>query len=215
MNQQDHIIATEEYIRLKFTAEGSGHDWWHIDRVRKLALKIAENEKADPYLVEMIALLHDLDDWKISESEEELKNTRKWLASLQIEKNQIDGICEMIEQISYKGAGVKTKPDILEAQIVQDADRLDAIGAIGIARAFAFGGNKNRLLHDPVSEPEFHANFEEYKSAKGTTINHFYEKLLLLKDMMNTNSAKAIAAGRHLFMEHYMQQFFQEWEAIE
>ena len=213
MNQQDIIQKTAEYIQQEFSDDSSGHDWWHIYRVWKSALAICEIEKADAFIVQLAALLHDLDDWKFNDSGDETPHrARAWLDSLHVDSTIAESVCRIIMHISYKGAGVENKMDSLEGFIVQDADRLDAIGAIGIGRAFAYGGYKNRMMYDPASPPNMHASFEEYKNSKSATINHFYEKLLLLKDMMNTNSAKRIAEQRHEVMVKFLDQFMNEWE---
>ncbi|WP_372949731.1 HD domain-containing protein [Mariniphaga sp.] len=207
------ISETEKYVRQAMENDGSGHDWWHIYRVRNLALKISKLEGGDPFLIEMAALLHDLDDWKLS-SDGNFSRTKKWLEALKLPKETIFLLTEIISQVSYKGAGVETIPSSLEAQIVQDADRLDAIGAIGIARTFAYGGSKGRLIFDPEIKPVKHADFEAYKKNNGPTINHFYEKLLLLKDRLNTKTAGKLAENRHSFMEKYLEEFFREWFEI-
>lgn len=213
MNQQDIIQKTAEYIKQEFSNDSSGHDWWHIYRVWKNALAINETEKGDSFIIQLAALLHDLDDWKFNESEDETPlRARLWLDSCSIEPHLADKVCSIIKHISYKGAHVENKMDSLEGFIVQDADRLDAIGAIGIARTFAYGGYKNRMMYDPESKPELHKSFEEYKNSKSDTINHFYEKLLLLKDRMNTETAKKIAEERHEVMLKFLEQFMKEWE---
>ncbi|WP_204273591.1 HD domain-containing protein [Draconibacterium mangrovi] len=211
IQQKELISATENFIKQHFAADSSGHDWWHIHRVRNMAVHLAKKEGGDFFLVEMAALLHDLDDWKLSNGDNTSK-TKSWLKQISIDEKDADKIEQIIEQVSFKGAGVETKTSSLEAQIVQDADRLDAIGAIGIARTFAYGGNKGRLLHHPDIEPQLHNSFEEYKKTTAPTINHFYEKLLLLKDRMNTNAAQKIAEERHVFMEIFLAQFFSEWD---
>ena len=213
MTQQAIIQKTAEYIKKEFSGDSSGHDWWHIYRVWKNAITICKYEKANSYIVELAALLHDLDDWKFNESENETPlRARAWLDSCGVEISAVDKVCEIITHISYKGANVENKMKSLEGFIVQDADRLDAIGAIGIGRAFAYGGYKNRPMYDPGSKPEMHASFEQYKNSKSATINHFYEKLLLLKDMMNTKTAKRIAEQRHEVMLKFLDQFMNEWE---
>jgi uncharacterized protein len=191
--------------------DSTGHDWWHIYRVVKLALRIGEQENANLELVEIAALMHDLDDWKLSTNSGNHPNARKLLTDNGFNQDIIDKVIEIIEQVSFKGAGVDTTPSSLEAKVVQDADRLDAIGAIGVARAFAFGGSKGRPLYAPDVEPQMHQSFEQYKQSTGHTINHFYEKLLLLKDRLNTNSAKGIAEERHKFMQLFLDQFYREW----
>lgn len=204
------ISLTEKYINEIFAGEGSGHDWWHIQRVRAMALKIADSEGGDRFIIEMAALLHDVDDWKLNPGTG--TKALNWLKSLGINELQSALILEVINQVSFKGAGVENKATTIEAKIVQDADRLDAIGAIGVARAFAYGGHKNRPLHIPGSTPQIHTDFESYKNNQGSTINHFYEKLLLLKNSLNTTSAIEIAKNRHIFMETFLQQFFAEWD---
>ena len=192
--------------------DSSGHVWWHVYRVVNLAKAIGQKEEADLHLIELAALLHDVDDWKLStNSHESLPNARKLLAENGISYELTEKVIQIINEVSFKGAGVETKPTSIEAMAVQDADRLDAIGAIGIARTFAYGGYKNQPMHIPDLKPNLHNNFEEYKKARTSTINHFYEKLLLLKDRLNTNTAKEIAVQRHLFMEQFLEQFYAEW----
>ncbi len=211
MEKQVYIQETAMYVRLQFEQDASGHDWWHIHRVWQLAINIAKHEKADLFLVEMAALLHDLDDWKLKAQHDKTERSRQWMEKLGIENKVIDQVEAIIAEVSFKGAGVDTTPQSLEAQVVQDADRLDAIGAIGIARTFAYGGNKNRQIYDPEIKPEYHIDFESYKKTNAPTINHFYEKLLLLKDRINTNYGKKLAEERHKFMKLYLDQFFKEW----
>jgi uncharacterized protein len=216
MNQQDIIQKTTEYIKKEFSDDFSGHDWWHIYRVWKNAITICEHEKADSFVVQLAALLHDLDDWKFNDSEDETPlRARAWLDSCGVEILIADKVCEIITHISYKGAHVENKMNSLEGFIVQDADRLDAIGAIGIGRAFAYGGYKNRPMYDPESKPQMHATFDQYKNSKSATINHFHEKLLLLKDMMSTETAKRIAEQRHKVMLDFLDQFMNEWEGMD
>jgi len=213
MTQNDIIQKTVEYIKQEFSDDSSGHDWWHIYRVWKNAITLCRHEKADAFVVELAALLHDLDDWKFNEAEDETPHRAKaWMESCGIDSQIIGKICEIIMHISYKGAQVENKMKSLEGFIVQDADRLDAIGAIGIGRAFAYGGYKNRPMYDPEALNQMHASFEEYKNSKSATINHFYEKLLLLKNMMNTATAKQIAEQRHEVMLRFLDQFMNEWE---
>ena len=209
-NKKNILRQTENFIREQFSNEGSGHDWWHIYRVRNMALYLAEKEGGDKFIIELAALLHDLDDWKIAGDSDSVR-TKIWLQKIGLSEEEIKNILEIIEQVSYKGAGVETKAISLEAQIVQDADRLDAIGAIGIARTFAYGGNKGRLIYHPEINPLLHDSFDSYKKSDGPTINHFYEKLLLLKDRLNTETAKKLALQRHQFMELFLKQFFMEW----
>lgn len=213
MDQTAIIQKTADFIRREFSNDSSGHDWWHIHRVWKCALVLCGVEKADSFIVQLAALLHDLDDWKFNESGDETPHrARAWLDSCSVDSSIADSVCKIIERISYKGAGVENKMYSLEGFIVQDADHLDAIGAVGIARAFAYGGYKNRPLYDPDSPPQMHASFEEYKNSNSATINHFYEKLLLLKDRMNTQTAKRIAEERHDVMVKFLDQFMREWD---
>ncbi|NJN80322.1 MAG: HD domain-containing protein [Anaerolineales bacterium] len=215
MTSDEIIQKTADYIKGEFQNDSSGHDWWHIYRVWKNALAINEHEKADSFIIQLAALLHDLDDWKFNDLDDETPLRAKgWLDSCSVDISIRDKVCEIIKHISYKGAGVENKITSLEGFIVQDADRLDAIGAIGIARAFAYGGYKNRMMYDPESKPEMHKSFEEYKNSQSDTINHFYEKLLLLKDRMNTETAKRIAEQKHEVMVKFLEQFMKEWEGI-
>ena len=216
MTNEQIIQKTAEYIKQEFSGDSSGHDWWHIYRVWKNAIAICEIEKADSFIVQLAALLHDLDDWKFNEAGDETPHRAKaWLDSCSVNSGVTETVCKIIMHISYKGAGVENKMDSLEGFIVQDADRLDAIGAIGIGRAFAYGGYKNRPLYDPDSSPAVHTTFEEYKNSKSATINHFYEKLLLLKERMNTSTAKHIAQERHNVMVKFLDQFMLEWEGTD
>lgn len=208
--KEDSLIAkTVAYVRDYFVDEGTGHDWWHIYRVWQLAKLIARREEGDLFLIEMAALLHDLDDWKLSGSNS--CRTGEWLSRLKVEGNTRRKILQIIEEVSFKGAEVNTTASFPEACIVQDADRLDAMGAIGIARTFSYGGSKKRLIYNPAIQPERHHSFSAYQKSTAPTINHFYEKLLLLKDRMNTETGKEIAMERHKFMEAYLEQFFLEW----
>jgi uncharacterized protein len=213
MDQQEIIQKTADFIRQELSGDSSGHDWWHIYRVWRNALTICEHENGDIFVVQLAALLHDLDDWKFNTLDDETPlRARAWLDSLSLDPSVTAAVCRIIRHISFKGANVANQMDKLEGFIVQDADRLDAIGAIGIARAFAYGGYKNRSLHDPETPAQMHETFEQYKSSNSSTINHFYEKLLLLKDLMNTPTAKRIAEQRHAYMEQFLRQFMDEWE---
>lgn len=214
MDERKMIAETAGYVAREFATESSGHDWFHVDRVRRLALMIGEKEGSDPFVTEMAALLHDLDDWKIAgKDSRSLKKAEEWLTRMQVSHAQSKAILEVIEEVSFKGAGIQTPVRSLEAAVVQDADRLDAIGAIGIARTFAYGGHKNRLIYDPAVAPVMHDDFQAYQSSTAPTVNHFYEKLLLLKERMNTKTAIALARQRHQFMEIFLEQFYDEWEA--
>jgi uncharacterized protein len=210
----DLIARTAAFVEAKFTGEGSGHDWAHIRRVWLAARALARAEGADPLVTELAALLHDIADWKFHHGDEEAgpRAARAWLLSLGAAEELIDRVEVIIREVSFKGAGVATPVSSPEAACVQDADRLDAIGAIGVARAFAYGGHKGRPLHDPAQPPVQHGTFAEYKSNGGPTINHFYEKLLHLRERLHTAAARRVAAERHAFMEQFLAQFLKEWE---
>ena len=207
------LWKTEAFIREKLAGDSSGHDWWHIDRVRRNAVHIARDEGADLYVVELAALLHDVADWKFHGGDDSIgpRTARDWLTRHEVAPTVIDHVCEIIATVSFKGAGVATEMSTIEGKCVQDGDRLDAIGAVGIARAFAFGGHFGRAMYDPDVAPEQHQTFAAYKSKGGPTINHFYEKLLLLKDRMQTATGRRLATERHQFMEQFLDQFFGEW----
>jgi len=213
MNKKGIVESTAEYIREEFANEATGHDWWHIYRVWKDSVELAKSENCDLFIVEMAALLHDLSDFKFNEEVEGKTKILNWLSSQKINESDIQKILETVEDISYKGAGDKSLTRSIEAAVVQDADRLDAIGAVGIARVFAYGGKVGRPLHNPDIKPIKHKDFEDYKKhGNNSSINHFYEKLLLVKDRMNTESAMKIAIKRHEFMEQFLEEFYKEWE---
>lgn len=212
LDQKKIIERTKEYVFNELHNDSSGHDWWHIVRVTEIAKEIASIEQANRFVCEMAALLHDIADEKLNASEEVgLKKVQDWLQSMELDPTTIEEIMEIISTLSFKGGG---QPEMksLEGKVVQDADRLDAIGAIGIARTFAYAGSKGQLIYDPDIKPRDSFTKEEYRNGKSTAINHFYEKLLKLKEGMNTNAAKSIAEERHLFMVKYLQEFFREWE---
>jgi uncharacterized protein len=213
MTKKEIIAKTTEYVKQEFQNDSSGHDWWHIYRVWKTALTICKYENADIFVVELAALLHDLDDWKLAPSTDGSPlQAAAWLRQLEVSPVVSSHVCDIIAHLSYKGAAVENKISTIEGMIVQDADRLDAIGAVGIGRAFAYGGHAGRSLYVPDEPPQMHTSFEQYKSSQSATINHFYEKLLLLKDRMNTATAKKIAAERHIFMEQFLEHFLNEWD---
>ena len=187
------IEKTKEFVKNKLYGEGSGHDWFHIERVYNLSRFLANEEKADNFIVEMTTI------------------TEEFLNSVNVDKESINKIITIIKTMSFKGGVVDSTQNTIEGMIVQDADRLDAIGAIGIARTFAYGGSKNRPIYDPNIAPLNFTSLEEVKNAENHTINHFYEKLLKLKDLMNTDSAKIIAEKRHKFMEDFLKEFYSEW----
>ncbi|MDN3353768.1 HD domain-containing protein [Actinomadura sp. DC4] len=192
--------------------ESTGHDWWHVDRVRMVALNIAECEGADPYIVELAALLHDIEDYKFSGSDEAgPRAAAEWLISLGVEDEVTKEVAGIIRWMSFRGAKVEEVPLSLEGECVQDADRLDAIGAIGIARVFAYGGHVKRPIHNPDMAPDLHTSAESYVTSKGTSINHFHEKLLLLKERMKTPTGRRYADSRHERLVEFLRDFDAEW----
>ncbi|HEX2190749.1 MAG TPA: HD domain-containing protein, partial [Longimicrobiaceae bacterium] len=215
--RQEALRRTEAYIRERMEGEGSGHDWWHVHRVRCTALRLAGEEGADPFVVELAALLHDVADHKFHGGDESAgpRAARAWLEGLGVEREVVEHVCAIVAELSFRGAGVPTPMSTREGAVVQDADRLDAIGAIGVARTFAYGGTRGRPLHDPEARPEAHASFEAYKASRGPTVNHFHEKLLLLRDRMNTAAARRAAEGRHRFMEEFLERFHREWDGAD
>jgi uncharacterized protein len=214
MNTNTLIDKTILFVKATLAQAEGGHDWFHIERVYKNALLIAESEKCDVEIVQLGALLHDIADSKFHDGDESIgpKTARTFLESEKVEPTIIDHVIAIIENISFKGGKVERQFSSIELDIVQDADRLDAIGAIGIARTFNFGGFKNRALYNPEIAPNLTMTKEEYKNNEAPTINHFYEKLLLLKDKMNTQTGKQIAQDRHRYMEDFLEQFYAEWE---
>jgi uncharacterized protein len=214
MNNSDLINKTITFVKEKLNDAEGGHDWFHIERVYKNALLIAKNTPCDSTVVKLGALLHDIADSKFHNGDETIgpRTARLFLESENASEEIITHVVKIIENISYKGGNFEKKFSSIELDIVQDADRLDAIGAIGIARAFHYGGFKDRTIYDPSITPVTNMTKEEYKKNNAPTINHFYEKLLLLKDKMNTATGKEIAAERHRFMETFLSQFYAEWE---
>lgn len=206
------IDKTISYVKKFFEEEFSGHDFYHTLRVYNLAQSIANIEKCDKELVYLASLLHDVDDYKlVGQESEQFCNAKAFLRNEKYPEDKIEKICHIISQVSFKGKDSVT-PDTIEAKIVQDADRLDAIGAIGIARTFAYGGNHKIPMHIPNMKYKENMTAEEYYNNVGTTINHFYEKLLKLKDLMNTETAKSMAKYRHEYMEAFLKEFYDEWE---
>jgi len=208
------IERTISYAKLELENAEGGHDWWHIYRVWKTSIEIAKTETANLLVVELAALLHDIADAKFNAGDETLGplKAEKFLHSIGVDPSVIQHVINIIENISFKGGKVKRNFSSIELDIVQDADRLDALGAIGIARAFNYGGFKGRQLYNPEIMPDLNMDKEQYKSSSAPTINHFYEKLLLLKDLMNTDKGKSMAENRHQFMQQYLEQFFAEFE---
>lgn len=208
MDKDVILKETKSFVKNKLYKEGSGHDWFHIKRVYNLATYICEKEGGDKFIIKMASLLHDIDDWKFSNNN---KITESFLKSICVDEESIYKIMNIITTMSYKGGVVNSYQNNLEGKIVQDADRLDAMGAIGIARAFTYGGSKNILMYNPHIKPKNFQNLDEVKNLDNHTINHFYEKLLKLKDLINTDTAKQIAEERHRFMEIYLDEFYYEW----
>lgn len=206
------IKSIEKYVEEKFKHEGTGHDWHHIDRVRRLALYIQEKEGGNRDEIELAALLHDISDHKFNGGDFDKGGveTSKILQKFKVEGELIEKISSIVNSISFKGNGLADNMDSLEGKIVQDADRLDAIGAIGIARTFAYGGSVNQPIYEPQIKPSIHNSKEAYQN-RTHTINHFYEKLLILKDRMHTDTAKAIAQQRTQLMRDYLDSFYEEW----
>lgn len=211
------INNTILFVKNQLTHAEGGHDWFHIERVYKNALLIAEEEECDLTVVKLAALLHDIADSKFHGGDESVgpKTAKTFLESQNVSEAIISHVIAIIENISFKGGNFEKKFNSKELEIVQDADRLDAIGAIGIARTFNYGGFKNRPLYNPNIQPNLNMNKEEYKNNESPTLNHFYEKLLLLKDKMNTETGKKIAQKRHDFMVHFLAQFYAEWDGQE
>jgi uncharacterized protein len=214
MNNSDLINKTITFVKEKLNDAEGGHDWFHIERVYKNALLIAKDTPCDLTVVKLGALLHDIADSKFHNGDEAIgpKTARLFLESENVPEDIIKHVVNIIENISYKGGNFEKKFTSAELDIVQDADRLDAIGAIGVARAFNYGGFKDRTIYDPNIAPITNMTKEEYKKNNAPTINHFYEKLLLLKDKMNTETGKEIATERHRFMETFLSQFYAEWD---
>jgi uncharacterized protein len=210
--QSRALAAAEGFAREALAHDSSGHDWSHVERVQRLARAIAQEEGADVYVCELAALLHDVADYKIAGDEETgLARVHAWLMANHIEDATARQVMEIIEHMSFAG-GSRPPMTTLEGQVVQDADRLDAIGAVGVARAFAFGGARGRAMHDPSIPPRTSMSREEYRSADAPTLNHFYEKLLLLKDRLNTTRARQLAEARHRFMLEFLDRFTAEWD---
>lgn len=212
MNEQV-VKRTVEYMKERLSNESSGHDWWHTYRVWEMGKKIATSEGADLYVVELACLLHEIADYKFHGGDEEIgpRLAGEWLQEFPIEFPIVNHVTNIISTSSFKGANAENKIFTLEGQCVQDADRLDAIGAIGIARCFAFGGAKGNIIYDPSIPVKINMSEEEYKRADHTQINHFYEELLLLKDRMNTATGKRMAEEKHQFMKRFLEQFHKEW----
>ncbi|MCM3781689.1 HD domain-containing protein [Neobacillus mesonae] len=210
---EQHILkSAEAYVKHELGSEKTGHDWWHIHRVVQTAAKIAAEENANMFICMLAAYLHDIADEKLNPSKEEgMAKVEKWLHDHDVVDEDQKHILLIISTMSYNG-GHNPPMSTLEGKVVQDADRLDAVGAISVARAFVYAGSKGHLIYDPSIKPRDEMTKEQYRNEKNTAINHFYEKLLKLKDLMNTDYGRQLAAQRHEFMEHYLEQFFNEWE---
>lgn len=208
------INAAFEFVKNTFNDDYSGHDYFHTLRVYKMAARIAEQENANLIIVQLAALLHDVDDIKLSpETYANKDKAAAFLRKHNISEEMIKTICSIIGEVSFKGTD-STVPETAEGKCVQDADRLDAMGAIGIARAFSYGGSRNRIIYDPEIKPSVNMDSDKYQNHISTTINHFYEKLFLLKDLMNTDTAKKIAKQRENYMKNYISEFLDEWDGI-
>ena len=218
MDKEKIITTTIAFVKKELKNAEGGHDWFHIERVFKNSILISKDEKVDVFVVSLAALLHDIADPKFYNGDETVgpKIATKFLKEQEVHEQIINHVVNIIKHISFKNSFDKEskKFNSIELKVVQDADRLDAIGAIGIARCFNYGGFKNRGLYDPEIIPNLNMTKEQYKNSDAPTINHFYEKLLLLKDSMNTLSGKKIAAQRHAFMETYLKQFYDEWDGL-
>lgn len=219
MEQNDIIRETERYVQETLGIESSGHDWWHAKRVHNKALHIAKEEAGigkdvDTFVVRLAALLHDIEDWKFSGGDDLAgpKKAEKWLEGLGVERKIISHVSQIIKDLSFKGAMTSDPMTTIEGAIVQDADRLDALGAIGIARCFATGVKLGNAIHEPGETPILNKTREEYKKLGSSSINHFYEKLFLLKDRMKTEAGRRLAAERHRYMEDFLARFLREWD---
>jgi uncharacterized protein len=214
MENQEIILKTIDFVKTTLSDAEGGHDWWHIYRVWKTAKHLALDEEVDLFIVELGALLHDIADSKFNDGDEEIgpQKAREFLKSLGVDESEVIHIENIIRNISFKGGKQQQTFHSPELAVIQDADRLDALGAIGIARTFNYGGHKGRSIYNPDIKPNLNLTKEEYKNSDAPTLNHFYEKLLLLKDKMNTVAGRKMAKGRHDFLEAFLDQFYKEWE---
>ncbi len=211
MNEKQVINRTIAYVKKQAGQEATGHDWWHAFRVLKLAEKISKIEGGDSFIIKLAALLHDLADWKLNQGSSKigLKKVKNFLSSQKLGEDIVEQIIFIIKHISFSSPQPKVKS--IELKIAQDADRLDSIGAMGIARTFAYGGNRGRLIYQPNIKPTKIKNYSQYKKNKSHSINHFYEKLLKVKSLMNTKTGEKLAIARHEFLIKFLEQFFKEW----
>lgn len=214
MKDEEIINATITFVKKELQGAEGGHDWWHIERVWNNARLIARSENVNIFIAELAALLHDIADAKFYDGNESIgpEKAKRFLENLSVESEIIDHVESIIRNISFKGGNFATNFYSPELAVVQDADRLDAMGAIGIARAFNYGGFKNREIYNPAIRPDLQMTKDVYKKSTAPTINHFYEKLLLLKDRMNTKTGKKLAEERHKFMETFLEEFYGEWD---
>ncbi|PRY96358.1 uncharacterized protein BY457_1155 [Marinilabilia salmonicolor] len=215
-NTTEIIHSTVDFVKKELVGAEGGHDWFHTYRVWKMACRIAEYEECNKLVVELAALLHDIADAKFNDGDEEAGALKAadFLSEMNVTDEIIGHVVEIIRHVSFKGGNHQQEFRSPEMDIVQDADRLDAIGAIGIARTFNYGGYKNRKIYDPEIKPDLNMTKEVYRNSKAPTINHFYEKLLLLKDRMNTRTGTVMAEHRHQFMEEFLNEFYEEWEGM-
>ena len=214
MNNQEILDKTVEHVKQTLKGQEASHDWWHIERVWVMAKRLALEEHADLFVVELAALLHDIADAKFHNGDGTVgpRVTQEWLEKLQLQKKIVESVVSIVANQSYSSSLEQKKELSLEGKVVQDADRLDALGAIGIARTMAYCGGRGHPIYDPTDPPKQFSSTQAYRKAKSSSINHFYEKLLLLKDKMNTKTAKQIAKHRHEYMEQYLQEFYSEWD---
>jgi uncharacterized protein len=213
MDQETVIQKTIDFVKEVLADAEGGHDWWHIFRVWKLSKHIAQTENVNMFIVELGALLHDIADSKFHDGDEEIgpRKAREFLSLLNVQEDVIIHVENIISNVSFKGGRHTQKFKSPELDVIQDADRLDAMGAIGIARTFNYGGHKGRKIYNPEIKSNFNITKEEYKNSDTPTLNHFYEKLLLLKDRMNTSTGKSMAEHRHKYMEQFLDEFYKEW----
>ncbi len=215
MNKSLILDKTRKFVRENMKGDGSAHDWWHVVRVVKNAKLIGEKEGAGLFVVELGALLHDIADWKFTDGDLNVgpRMAKEWLESLDVNESDIQKIIEIVEHISYRGGTNNHVMQTLEGKVVQDADRLDGLGALGVARAFSYGGHMGREIYNPEIQATLFKDFEDYRKRhdQSTTINHFHEKILFVKDKMNTKTGKALAEHRHKYMEKFLEEFYAEW----
>lgn len=213
VSQQTIIDEVVRILQSRYGDDRTGHDWFHLARVWTMAKRLARGKKVNHFVLQMAALLHDVDDYKFKPvGEDPLLQTKKILDQFSLPQSDYDLICDISSHVSYKGAGVPDNQPTLEGQIVQDADRLDGIGAIGIARCFVYNGYKGNVLYDPLQAPHTGMHAAEYTKLNSTAINHFYEKLLLVYDRLHTPEAKRIGRKRHTYLQNYLKEFLAEWE---